>query len=101
MRNGFPSREEVANLRQQYPADTRVRLLFMDDSFAVPSGTEGTVQMVDCAGHIHVAWDNGRALSLIPGVDAFVRIVDVKAAKFGLNHNSGVHKVGKDGATND
>ena len=50
---------------------TRVRCLRMDDPRPVPSGTTGTVRMVDGAGQIHVSWDNGRSLALVPEVDEF------------------------------
>lgn len=48
---------------------TRVRLISMDDRQAPPRGTEGTVQFVDDAGIIHVQWDTGSSLGLIPGAD--------------------------------
>lgn len=48
---------------------TRVRLIAMDDRQAPPRGTEGTVQFVDDAGTIHVQWDTGSSLGLIPGAD--------------------------------
>jgi gamma-glutamylcyclotransferase (GGCT)/AIG2-like uncharacterized protein YtfP len=48
---------------------TRVRLIAMDDRQAPPRGTEGTVQFVDDAGTIHVQWDTGSSLGLIPGTD--------------------------------
>ena len=48
---------------------TRVRLIAMDDRQAPPKGTEGTVQFVDDAGTIHVQWDTGSSLGLIPGTD--------------------------------
>ncbi len=50
-------------------AGTRVRLIAMDDVQAPPAGTEGTVQYVDDAGTIHVQWDTGSSLGLIPGTD--------------------------------
>ena len=37
----------------------------------MPQGLEGTVQYVDDAGQLGISWDNGRSLSLIPGVDSF------------------------------
>ena len=47
----------------------RVRLISMDDMQAPPAGTEGTVQYVDDAGTIHVHWDTGGSLGLVPGAD--------------------------------
>lgn len=47
----------------------RVRLIFMDDVQAPPAGTEGTVQYVDDAGTIHVHWDTGGSLGLVPDAD--------------------------------
>ena len=71
MSNGFPDRKTVERLREQYPAGTRVRLLSMDDPQAPPIGTEGTVNGVDDAGNIMVAWDSGGGLNLVYGVDSF------------------------------
>jgi hypothetical protein len=48
----------------------RVRLLYCSDGYAAnPSGLEGTVTFVDDTGTLHVQWDNGSTLGLIPGVD--------------------------------
>ena len=65
------SREKVARLREQYPAGTRICLDAMDGEAGMPKGLEGTVKYVDDAGQIGISWDNGRSLSLIPGVDSF------------------------------
>ena len=70
----FPSREQIAALRGQYPGGTRVELLGMDDPQAPPTGTMGEVMGVDDAGQILVRWETGSSLSLISGVDSF-RIV--------------------------
>ena len=43
--------KEVAEIRLSYPPDTRIELIHMDDPWAVPSGTRGTVDHVDDAGH--------------------------------------------------
>ena len=69
--NNWPSREEVSRIKAQYPVGTRIRLDYMEDAQAVPSGTEGTVEAVDSIGQIHMEWDNGRTLALVPGVDFF------------------------------
>ena len=70
----FPSREQIAALRQRYPRGTRVELLGMDDPQAPPMRTMGVVMGVDDAGQLLVRWETGSSLSLIPGVDSF-RIV--------------------------
>ena len=61
--------------KAMYPPGTRISLLNLNDSLhPVPSGTRGTVIHVDDGGNIHMKWDNGSSLSLIPGVDQFVKI---------------------------
>lgn len=58
--------------RENYPPGTRIRLEQMNDPYApVPPGTVGVVDMVDDACQIHMNWNNGRTLALIPGEDRF------------------------------
>jgi len=70
----FPSREQIAALRERHPRGTRVELLGMDDPQAPTVGTRGEVLGIDDAGQLLVRWATGSSLSLIPGVDSF-RIV--------------------------
>jgi len=70
----FPSREQIAALREQYPRGTKVELLGMDDPQAPPQGTRGEGQGGGEPGQLLVRWETGSSLSLIPGVDSF-RIV--------------------------
>lgn len=49
----------------------RIRCINMVDEMPVPSGTEGTVKHIDDLGQIHVKWDNGSTLALIPETDEF------------------------------
>lgn len=64
--------KQVERMREQYPPGTRIRLSQMNDPYApVPPGTEGSVACVDDACQIHMIWDNGRTLALIPGEDSF------------------------------
>lgn len=70
----IPSREIVNQLRNEYPAGTRIKLTSMDDAQAPPVGTLGTVQGVDDMGSIMVHWDNGSTLSLVYGVDLCEKI---------------------------
>lgn len=50
----------------------RVKLLNMNDPYTrLRPGVLGTVAHVDTLGTVHVRWDDGRSLGLIPGVDQF------------------------------
>ena len=72
---GFPSEEEVDRLREKYPKGTRIQLGYMKDDYSpLTPGSEGTVTHVDDAGQIHMAWDSGSSLALIPGEDVFTKI---------------------------
>jgi len=44
---------------------------FMDDVNGVPEGTKGIIQNVDDAGQIHVKWENGSTLALVPETDKY------------------------------
>lgn len=68
------NQKELMNLRNRYQKDMVVELISMDDPHAPASGTKGIIQMVDDAGQIHVKWENGSSLAVIPGVDS-VRII--------------------------
>ena len=73
MRNS--EQQRVAMIQLNYPPGTRLVLEHMDDPYAsVESGTRGSVQAVDDAGQSHMAWDNGRTLAVIPGVDSFRKL---------------------------
>ena len=47
-------RKEVEMIKKMYPVGTRIKLNYMEDSFAVPSGMTGTVDYVDDEGQIHL-----------------------------------------------
>lgn len=70
----IPKQEELETLRKKYPAGTVIRCLHMDDPQAVPPGTKGKVESIDDAGTIHMIWENGSGLGLIPGQDRFVKV---------------------------
>lgn len=67
----------VNAIKEMYPQGTRIELIYMEDEQAVPSGTKGTVRLVDDMGTIHMDWDNGRTLGIIPEVDEFEIIEEV------------------------
>lgn len=51
-------------------AGRRVRLEHTSDPYTrLPRGSEGTVQYEDDMGTLHVKWDSGSLLGLIPGED--------------------------------
>ena len=65
-------RKMVNFIKEQYPPGTRIRLNSMEDPYApIAPGTEGEVDFVDDIGTIHMKWDNGRALGIVPGEDSF------------------------------
>ena len=70
--NGFMRPEQVERIKKQYPAGTRICCDCMpDDPRPIEPGTLGTIVAVDDAGQVMMKWDNGRSLSLLPGVDSF------------------------------
>lgn len=71
----FSSRDDVQYIKETYPSGTRVVLHSMQDPFSpIESGMTGTVDFVDGIGQIHMKWDNGRSLALVPGVDSFAKL---------------------------
>ena len=65
------NRENIQRLRALYTPGTWIRLIHMDDMQAPPDGTLGTVKWVDDAGTIHMSWNTGSSLGLIPEKDEF------------------------------
>lgn len=64
--------EMVQRYKEQYPQGTRIELISMEDPFSpIAPGTKGTVRCVDDMGTIHMQWDNGRTLGIIPYEDNF------------------------------
>ena len=66
--------KQLELLRKRYPAGTFVCLDAMEGEGRMTSGLKGKVLYVDDAGQIHVQWENGSGLALIPGVDQFHEI---------------------------
>ena len=53
------------------PGD-RIELIYTSDPFtSLSPGAQGTVLFVDDIGTIHVRWDNGSRLGLVPGEDQY------------------------------
>lgn len=65
----------MATRNSQPKAGDRVQLIHCADPHTTLSpGTLGTVTLVDSLGTVHVHWDNGIRLGLVPGEDSFVII---------------------------
>ena len=79
----FDSMSRYAERMQKlYPEGTRLVLNSMNDPYApVPPGTRGTVDFVDDAGQIHMKWDNGRTLAIVPSEDDFRKLTDEELAE--------------------
>ena len=53
-------------------AGKRIELIFTTDKYTtIKPGDRGTVDIVDDLGTIHINWDNGSQLGLIPGEDHY------------------------------
>lgn len=76
--NKFESERRFAErMKRCYPPGTRLLLLSMDDPYApIECGTKGTVVHVDDAAQIHMRWDNGRTLTIVPNEDSFRKLTD-------------------------
>ena len=68
------TQKQLEQLRQQYPKGTRLKLISMDDPHGVPAGEVGEVELIDDIGQIHMKWENGSSLAMIPGVDRFKKL---------------------------
>lgn len=88
-------RRKVEMIKKKYPVGTRIKLNYMQDDYAVPSGMAGTVDYVDDEGQIGMSWDNGRTLSLIYGVDSFSIIDEKQKALFNTKFASDMNRNGE------
>ena len=56
----------------------RVELISTEDPWTrIVPGTQGTIIGVDDLGTVHVRWDDGHVLGLVPGVDRW-RVLEVE-----------------------
>jgi len=50
----------------------RIELVSTSDPYTnLKPGDRGTVSLIDSQGTVHVQWDNGSTLGMVPGEDAF------------------------------
>ena len=64
----------LAELKKRFPAGSLVELMKMEDKDSPPLGTKGEVLHVDAWGTVHVLWETGSTLGIIPSVDE-IRLV--------------------------
>nr|DAZ60242.1 MAG TPA: protein of unknown function (DUF4314) [Caudoviricetes sp.] len=68
----FPNKNYLEQLRKQYPVGTKIRLISMrNEKYPILPGTIGEVTHIDDLGSIHMKWQNGSSLAIIPEVDSF------------------------------
>ena len=71
----FLDEEIVNDIKERYPEGTRIVLDYIgEDPHPIEPGTRGTVRHVDDIGTVHVDFDNGRRLGLVPGEDSFHKL---------------------------
>lgn len=67
--------EEHADEDPDERVEQRVRLVRTSDPYTnLQPGDEGAVMMIDDIGTLHVRWDNGSTLGLVPGEDDWVLV---------------------------
>ncbi len=67
---------QVNQIKQKFLTGTRIELISLEDpETKLKPGDTGTVDFVDEDGTIHIQWDTGSNLALIPGEDSF-RIIE-------------------------
>lgn len=55
----------------------RIELVSTSDPYtSLQAGDQGTVTMIDAWDTVHVRWDSGSSLGMVPGEDHFRRIED-------------------------
>lgn len=70
------NKNNLEQLRREYPVGCRIELLQMNDVTAPPVSTMGTVTGIDDTGSIMVDWDNGSGLNCLYGIDRVRKVAD-------------------------
>lgn len=68
---GFLKPYQVEQIKKKYPPGTRIQLDHMEGERDMPDGLQGVVKHIDDQGQLHMEWQNGRSLVLIPNEDQF------------------------------
>lgn len=71
---------QIKGIKARYPKGTRIELIEMRGETRMTKGLTGRVILVDDIGQIHVHWENGSGLALMPGEDEFKILPPEKTA---------------------
>ena len=78
--------DKVEIIKDNYKPGTKIKCIHLDDPYhPIPEGTIGTVDHVDDEGTIHMKWENGSSLGLVPGEDKLVVFSSEIKDKYSLN----------------
>ena len=70
----FSIASKIEELKRKIQSQ-RVRLVYTSDPYTkIKSGTLGTVDFTDDIGTVHITWDDGHKLGLVPGEDQWETI---------------------------
>lgn len=76
------SENRLNEIKEKYPIGSRIKLLKdMDDKQPILAGTIGIIDYIDSEGQLHMKWENGRSLALLPDIDHFEIINDLNNNK--------------------
>lgn len=65
-------RKSIEELKKKYPVGTKIKLNEMrNEKYAPKPMSIGVVTLVDDIGNIHMSWDCGSSLAIIPDLDDF------------------------------
>ena len=71
------NRHMAEQYRKTHPPGTRIVLLDTSETLQpVPIGTRGTIKYIDDQSQLHMKWDNGRTLAVVPEEDTFRKLTE-------------------------
>lgn len=73
------TQDQIKQIKNEYPQGTVLELTEDMQSDGKPEkdmvkGLQGKINYIDDAGQLHIKWNNGRSLALIPEVDHFKEV---------------------------
>lgn len=65
-------KNNLEELKKKYPIGSKIKLLEkMEDIQGIKAGQLGILEYIDDEGSLHMRWDNGSGLAIIPETDKF------------------------------